>query len=112
MGAPRCEAVADSAVDVIGSPAATDAMAATTASREAGLRQMGCKARLAAPADVLLLPVAAQRNTGECVTSLTQLAHQVVTAAVRQPEIADEKIETILAASSNAVATSPAVSTV
>ena len=58
---------------------------------------MGGKARFMAAPDVLLLPIAAQRNAGKLVSALAQLANQVVAAAVRQSEIADEQVEGVLA---------------
>ena len=57
---------------------------------------MGGEARFAAPLDVILLSVATQRDAGELVPSGTKFTHQVVAAAVRQPEIANQQIEGVL----------------
>jgi hypothetical protein len=54
---------------------------------------MGGKARFAAPLDVVLLPIAAQRDAGELVPSGTEFSHQVMAAAVREAEIANEQIK-------------------
>ena len=57
---------------------------------------MGGKARFVASLDVLPLSIAAQRDAGKLVPALAQLAHQVVAAAVRQSEIADQQVEGVL----------------
>ena len=73
--------------------------------------KMGGKARFAAPPNVFFLPVAAQRDAGEAVSALAELTHQVVAAAVRQAQVAQQQVEGLRPAKSRAVATSPAVST-
>ena len=53
------------------------------------------KARFAAPLDVLFLAIAAQRDGGERMSPRAQLPKQIVAAAVRQPEIADEQVKAL-----------------
>ena len=61
------------------------------------LGQVGGKTGFAAPPDVLFLPISAQGDAGEPESALAELAHQIVAAAIRQPQIAQQQIEIMLA---------------
>src|SRR4051812_41127155 len=56
------------------------------------LGEVGQEARLTAPADVFLHPVAAQRDApgGKAVADLP---HQVESTAVGEPDVADDQVE-------------------
>ena len=58
---------------------------------------MGGKAGLMTESNVLFLAVAAQRDARESAATLTQLAHQIMSAAVRQPQIAHQEVKTVMA---------------
>ena len=58
---------------------------------------MDGEARFAALPDVLILSVAAQRDVRKFVPARSQLAHQVVAAALWQAEIADKQVEGVMA---------------
>ena len=72
-------------------------MASTRASREAGFVRWAAKPASRAPPNVLLLPIAAQRNAGKLVPARAQFAHQVMAAAVRQSQIAEQQVKGVLA---------------
>ena len=59
------------------------------------LRQMVDEARFVAPLDVFILAVAAKCNPRELMASRSQLAHQVVSAAIRQSHVANEQVERV-----------------